>query len=343
MAHMLDYNDEGIARFVAADRYLDKVWHREGNMMPDGIRCIDTALEAANMQYKIEKTPLFARVNGEFVEVPTHSLVYRDEDGKHLGVNGSDFRVIQPREVFDCVTDFIQGGDLTIDPLGTMHDGKRIFMSLSVAGDPLEVVPGDMVDHHLMAVDGYDGNTPLTFASVETLPVCNNTVQFALCEAKESGRLVRKRHTKNVLRSDRVDAMRKALGVAKIEVESFVNFGKELASIRMSDSEVDSFYRGLLLGDKADSDREEWGARKRRAYEELTWLYKNGPGQEIDGRKGTAWGAYNGVTAWTNHVKNYKGDVTTDRAHYVLFGTGATVNTDAAKLLVRQYALPYAA
>ena len=42
-------------------------------------------------------------------------------------------------------------------------------------------------------------------------------------------------------------------------------------------------------------------------------------------------------------MKNYKGDVTTDRAHYVLFGTGATVNTDAAKLLVRQYALPYAA
>jgi hypothetical protein len=95
----------------------------------------------------------------------------------------------------------------------------------------------------------------------------------------------------------------------------------------------------LLLGDKAESDREDWGSRKRRAYEELTWLYQNGPGQELDGRKGTAWGAFNGVTAWTNHVKNHKADVHTDRAHYVLFGTGSNVNQDAATLLVNQYRL----
>ena len=343
MAHMLDYNEEGIARFVAADKYLDKVWHREGNTMPDGIRCIDTALEAANMQYKVEKTPLYAQVNGEWTEVSTHALVYRDEDGKQLGVNGSDFRVIQPREVFDCVPDFVQGGDLVIDPLGTMHDGKRIFMSLSIAGDPLEVVPGDMVERHLMAVDGYDGNTPLTFASVATTPVCNNTVNAALYEAKGRKGLVRKRHTKNVLRSDRVDAMRKAMGIAKHELESFAKFGKTLAGIRMTAAEVDAFYRTLLLGAQAETDREDWGARKRRAFEELSFLYREGPGQEIDGRKGTAWGAFNGVTAWTNHVKNHKADVSTDRAHFVLFGSGAGLNEKAARLLVDQYNVPLAA
>ena len=107
----------------------------------------------------------------------------------------------------------------------------------------------------------------------------------------------------------------------------------------MTAGEVDSFYRTLLLGDDANKDREEWGARKRRAYEELSFLYREGPGQELEGRKGTAWGAFNGVSAWTNHVKNYKGDVSQDRAHYVLFGTGATVNQDAAKLLVNQYQL----
>ena len=343
MAHMLDYNEEGIARFVAADKYLDKVWHREGNTMPDGIRCIDTALEAANMQYKVEKTPLYAQVNGEWTEVSTHALVYRDEDGKQLGVNGSDFRVIQPREVFDCVTDFVQGGDLVIDTLGTMHDGKRIFMSLSIAGDPLEVVPGDMVERHLMAVDGYDGNTPLTFASVATTPVCNNTVNAALYEANGRKGLVRKRHTKNVLRSDRVDAMRKAMGIAKHELESFAKFGKTLAGIRMTAAEVDAFYRTLLLGAQAETAREDWGARKRRAFEELSFLYREGPGQEIDGRKGTAWGAFNGVTAWTNHVKNHKADVSTDRAHFVLFGSGAGLNEQAARLLVDQYNVPLAA
>jgi len=340
MAHMLDYNDEGIARFVAADRHMDKVWHREGQTMPNEIRCIDTALEIARMDYRIEKTPLFAKVGDELVEVPTHSLVYRDEDGRQLGVNGSDFRVIQPREVFECLTDFIQGGDLVIDTLGTMHDGKRIFMALTIEGDPLEVVPGDMLERHLMAVDGYDGFTPLTFASVGTTPVCNNTVNAALAGGKS---IIRKRHTKNVLRQDRRDAMARAMGIAKHELESFAEFGKALAGIRMTAAEVDSFYRKLLLGDQAESDREDWGARKRRAFEELSYLYQNGHGQELDGRKGTAWGAFNGVTAWTNHVKNHKADVSTDRAHYVLFGSGAGLNEQAAGLLVNQYNVPLAA
>ena len=339
MAHMLDFNDEGIARFVAADKHLDKVWHREGNTMPNDIRCIDDALKYADMDYQIEKTPLYAEVNGEWTEVSTHCLVYRDVDGKQLGVNGADFKALQTRQALGVLDDVMVGCDLTFDTLGTMNGGKRIFASLSIAGDPLQVVPGDMIDRHIMMVDGYDGNTPLTFASVATTPVCNNTVNAALSEAKGRGGLVRRRHTKNMLRVDRVDAIRKALGVAKGEIEAFADFGRKLASIRMTAAEVDSFYRTLLLGDSAESDREDWGSRKRRAYEELTWLYKNGPGQEVDGRKGTAWGAFNGVTAWTNHVKNHKGGVDTNRAHYVLFGTGSNVNQDAATLLVNQYQL----
>jgi len=170
--------------------------------------------------------------------------------------------------------------------------------------------------------------------------VCNNTVNAALAGGKS---IIRKRHTKNVLRQDRRDAMARAMGIAKHELESFAEFGKALAGIRMTAAEVDSFYRKLLLGDQAESDREDWGARKRRAFEELSYLYQNGHGQELDGRKGTAWGAFNGVTAWTNHVKNHKADVSTDRAHYVLFGSGAGLNEQAAGLLVNQYNVPLAA
>ena len=337
--HLLDFNEEGIARFMAREGLRNKVWHRQGQEIPDGIQCIDTALEAARMDYTVVKSDLFADVNGERVKVDGKCLVYRDEDGKQLGVNGSDFKVIQPREVFSCVQEFIQGGELTIDTMGTMKEGKQIFMSLSIAGDPLEIVPGDMLERHIMALDGYDGNTPLTFASVATTPVCNNTVRAALAEAKNRGKgLVRKRHTKNVLRADRVDAMRRAMGIAKHRFEVFAEFGRSLAEVKMSDKDVQGFYSALVMGDKAATDSSEWTSQQRRKVAEMMCCYKEGDGQDIEGRKGTAWGAFNGVTAWTNHLVGIrKGE--TERAHSVLFGSGDAVNSQAAHLLVQQYSL----
>ena len=339
MSHLLDHNEEGIARFMAREGLRNKVWHRQGQEIPDGIQCIDTALEAARMTYNVLKSDVFADVNGQRVQIAGKCLVYRDEDGKQLGVNGSDFQVIQPREVFECVQEFIQGGELTIDTMGTMKEGKQIFMSLSVTGDPLEVVPGDMVERHLMALDGYDGNTPLTFASVATTPVCNNTVRAALAEAKGRGKgLVRKRHTKNVLRSDRVVAMREAMGIATHQFETFVEFGKSLAEVKMSDKDVQDFYSAIVMGDKGGTEPSEWTSQQRRKVAEMLCCYKEGDGQEIDGRKGTAWGAFNGVTAWTNHLVGVrKGEA--ERAHSVLFGSGDEVNSKAVHLLVNQYSL----
>ena len=342
--HLLDYNEEGIARFMAREGLRDKVWHRQGQEIPDGIQCIDTALKAARMDYQVLKSDLFADVNGERVKVDGKCLVYRDEDGKQLGVNGSDFRVIQPREVFECVQEFIQGGELTIDTMGTMKEGKQIFMSLSIESDPLEIVPGEVLERHIMALDGYDGNTPLTFASVATTPVCNNTVRAAIAEAQNRGDgLIRSRHTKNALSTPRKDVMRRALGIAKHQFEAFAEFGRSLAAIKMSDKAVQEFYSAIVMGDKAATDPSEWTSQQRRKVAEMMCCYKEGDGQvnsatPIDARNGTAWGAFNGVTAWTNHLNTIrKGE--TERAHNVLFGTGDVVNSKAAQLLVRQYAL----
>jgi hypothetical protein len=107
----------------------------------------------------------------------------------------------------------------------------------------------------------------------------------------------------------------------------------------MSDAEVSGFHKSLILGDKQNSKVEDWTGQQRRAIGELGYLYTQGPGQEIEGRAGTAWGALNSVTAWTSHMKNHRRDTTTDRTQFVVFGSGNTTNAQAQHLLARQYQL----
>ena len=155
----------------------------------------------------------------------------------------------------------------------------------------------------------------------------------------EKGRRAKLKHTRGVLDGDRVAQVREALGIAESDFAKFAALGQSLASVKMSESEILDFHKTLVLGDKRDSALDDWSGQQRRAIGELGWLMTDGPGQEIDGRAGTAWGALNSVTAWVSHVKNHKRDTTTDRTQFVLFGSGNAITERAQSLLVNQYQL----
>jgi len=331
--HGLDFNTDGIARFAYSG--IHKPWHHEGVSIPEDAG-VEVAVEAAGMNYQIEKAPLFAKVDGEFISVPSHNLVYRDVDGVQLSVMGKDYRPVQVLEAYSVMDSLIEGGELSIETIGTLNGGKRTFIATSIVGDPLSVVPGDVMERYLLAADSYDGSLALTFASVATLVVCQNTLRAAMGEGRVRAKA---KHTSGIMSANRIDALRDALGIAKAEFEEFAEFGNRLAAIKMSETQVDDFHKALILGDKRNSDVDDWSGQQRRAMGELDYLYHSGPGQEIEGRAGTAWGALNSVTAWTSHMKNHRRDVTTDRTQFVVFGNGNAVNERAKQLLVNQYQL----
>lgn len=330
--HGLDFNQDGIARFAFSG--IHKPWHHEGVSMPEGAG-LEVAIATANMDYQIEKAPLFAKVGDEFIAVPSHNLVYRDVDGAQLSVMGKDYRPVQVREAFGIMDELIDGGELSIETLGTLNGGKRTFICTRIAGDPLEVVPGDMMERYFLAADSYDGTLALTFKSVATLVVCQNTLGVAL---RENGRKAKAKHTSGVMNANRIAALRDALGIARLDLEGFAEFGNHLASIRMSESEVDDFHKVLVLGNgKEDTAIDDLTGQQRRALGELDYMNRMGPGQEIEGRAGTAWGALNSVTAWTTHMKRHRSDYTADRTQFSIFGNGDTINREAQQLLVNQY------
>lgn len=334
--HDLDFNQTGIARFAFQQKHLNKVWHRHGTQVPDGALTIDEWLDAADMNHTIEQAPLYAMIDGEYVEVPSHRLVYRDSDNQQLSVMGKDYRPVQSREAYGVLESLVQDGSIEVDTIGTLREGRRTFIAASITGDPLEVVPGDVMDRHLLCADSYDGTLALTYTSVATLVVCQNTLRAAFNEGRKRAKL---KHTSGVLNADRIAQVRKALGIAEADFAAFAELGRNLASVKMSESEVLDFHKALVLGGKRDSVVDDWSGQQRRAIGELGWLMTDGPGQEIEGRAGTAWGALNSVTAWVSHVKNHRRDTETDRTQFVVFGNGNAITERAQSLLVNQYQL----
>ena len=375
MAANFEFNTDGIAKFATRKANLDKVWWRGCSWYSDDLVLSDNAttedlFAAAGLaDHFVAQSNIVADHSGEIQRliglgadlqtwdakklralvkkvqasadpVETHRLVYRENDGKHLSVMGKDYTPVQIREAFSVLDELVEGGDIMLETIGSLADGRKTFMSAKLTGDDLEIVPGDVMERYLVVRDSYDGSTTLDYGAASTLIVCQNTERVAFGQAKRSGRLSKQKHTKGIMSETRVAQARRALGIAQEAFVQQVELGKQLAAIRMSDAEVFDFHSRLIFGDKQISaDFDDWSGQARRAVGELDFMYHQGPGQELEGRAGTAWGAYNSVTAWTNHMKRHKRSTSEDRTNFVLYGKGADHNAAAKELLVKQYQL----
>jgi len=251
---------------------------------------------------------------------------------------GKDYTPVQIREAFGVLDQLVEDGEIVLETVGSLADGRKTFMAAKLTGENLEIVPGDIMERYLVVRDSYDGSTTLDFGASGTLIVCENTERMAFGEAQRKGQISKQKHTKGIMSETRVLQAREALGLASQSFEAYAILGKQLASIKMSTDDVEAFHTKLVFGDKSvPANPDNWSGQQRRAVGELGFMYSEGPGQQIDGRKGTAWGALNSVTAWTNHMKRHKAATDQDRTNFVLYGKGAKINADARELLVRQY------
>ena len=328
--HGLDFDKFGNALFAYQQKNKAAVWHRHGYQVNDGATFEDMIAQIPVLA-KISDAPLFAEVNGVMTPVEDQKLIYRAADGRQLSVMGKGYEYFQPSEAFDFLADVVGNGDITVETLGALRDGKQFFFSARVNSDPLEILPGDFMQSHIMGFDSYDGSTTLQLVQSNVLALCANTVRAALAAAKATAKA---KHTKSIRSAERLKRMQDALGIVSEVNDRFASFAQALAQVSMNANDGLQFFQTLI---GASDNQEDWTGQQARSLTELTWLKDNGRGQDLDGRKNTAWGAFNAVTEWTNHIKRYKSSVDTDRTGYVLQGSGATINERAQEILVKQY------
>lgn len=301
MSHNLNFNEAtGKYSFAAAEK---GGWHGLGQVKLEGLMTSEEALELAQLNYRVEKMPLFFEspdkdkiyINDKFAVVRTDAYI-------PLGVVGSYYNVLQNEEAFSILDDIVGEGKAVYDTAGALKDGQIVFITIKLPGEIQ--VKDDKVEKYLLFTNSHDGSKALTVGFTPIRVVCNNTLHAALSTMRNS---VTVKHTKNI--RSRVEEAARILGLANIYMDDLGIVLNKAARKPIMDNELRKYFIDVLTEDnnrKEQVKEEEFSTRFKNILEKIERYYFEDVTQE--GIVGTWYGAYNAVTGYYRHCINKQGE-----------------------------------
>lgn len=296
MSHELEFDASG-ARLVYSVKQ-GTPWHGLGAAITEPMD-IPAALRLARLaDWNLTKRPLYVRDNDRQTmrKVEQAVAVYRPGDGTTVGVVGGDYEIFSNEETFLGLGSALGQMGLPVLTAGSLRSGSRTFMCFEHP-EAAKLPNGDQIKGHLLISTSHDGSLALQASDVEILVVCSNTLSAALGGAASIFRI---KHTRN-MRDSIAEAHRL---LAKTEEARAVKLAAAttLLGIKISRLEWTSFLEALIpvpASTDPEHDRKVSFALKLR--DTLDTVYLTHPTQQ--NKLDTAWGAYNAVTFYTNHLQ----------------------------------------
>jgi phage/plasmid-like protein (TIGR03299 family) len=313
MAHMIEMVN-GKAQMAYAG---DTPWHGLGMKVPEDLTPTQM-LEAAGLDWSVEKVPAFAKVGGKNVAIGQSALV-RSTDNKILDVVSDDWNPVQNAEAFDFFNEFVAAGDMEMHTAGSLKDGQIIW-GLAKVKESFELFKGDQIDSYLLFSNfhKYGFSTDVRFTPIRV--VCNNTLTLSLNSKVE--RMAKISH-RQVFNPDDVKGM---LGIATNKLAQYKEMAQFLGSKRYNDENiVEYFTRIFPVTGSNEKKKKEVSKNAQYALDVL----ETQPGAKY--APGTWWQAFNAVTFLTDHVIGRSADTRLTSAWY---GYNKGVKTKALETAV---------
>lgn len=306
-------------------------WHREGVVIPTADRkgmTVAEVLDARVLNWGVEKTLTlgFGREYADLndpkklqkaieagVQIPLSALmvndfgrynVQRDSDGKLLGNVGETWTGFNPADAFAIVDDLIKeaGGDRAwINACGGLDGGRKIWVQVEL--DTGFQIAGEKYGTYLTVVTGFDGRTStMVFVHTERI-VCANTLAIGLGEGKDSGRIVRVRHSKNA--ADRIKEAKQILGIRDTHLEELAKQGEWLVEQEMRDDDFARFLDSLMPVPEVPADKDGTPAatmtENRRGKVSKLWM----EAPNLEPIRNTRWGALQAVIEYADYARPF--------------------------------------
>lgn len=246
---------------------------------------IGEVLEAANLNFTVEKAPLIVNYKDTQIEVPKRAITVRTDTNQALGVVSSDYSVCQNEEAFDFVN--YVSGDLKFERAGMTYNG----MVYVIAALPEVKVLSDAFTPHLIFQNSFNGLSPVKVAIAPLRIVCQNQMSIAFLEANNTITL---RH--NTRLSEKLVAARDTFLETAHYMQEFNKQAEKLATKKFSEDRFNCFVYDCLPIKPEMTDLQQ--ERIRTARQKLFDAYQNLDNANF---KGTAWGAINALSDWLTH------------------------------------------
>lgn len=292
-------------------------WHGLGKQVPPDLTPLQI-MEAAGVDWGVEKIPAFAEINGKKVAVG-HSALVRSTDGNILDVVTDDWEPLQNETAFEFFNDFIEAGNMEMHTAGSLKGG-RIVWALAKTKESFTLFDGDTVESYLLFTNPHQFGKSIDIRFTNTRVVCNNTLTLA--NATDSKNMARVTHRNEF----DPEAVKETMGLAHQKLETYKELAAFLGSKKYKDEDVVEYFTRIfpVLSSK-DAPTKKVSKNAGIAIN----LLEQQPGFEY--APGTFWSLFNGATFMTNHVLGRNAD---NRVQSLWYGASKNLNIKALETAV---------
>jgi phage/plasmid-like protein (TIGR03299 family) len=294
-------------------------WHKLGKRFVEA-PSLEDAIVAAGLDWKVTTEPVLSQ-GGEILPA---LATRRSSDSRILGVVGPSYNPLQNTEAFEFFRPFIESGEAAIETAGSLRQGQRVFVLAKLKLDPMEVVKGDAVQKYVLLSNSHDGTLAVRVGFTPIRVVCANTM--ALAHDSKASKLIRVRHTKNVVSN--LEEIRNVMNLANAEFESTADQYRLLASKEINQADLEKYVKLVFNSNKKilEAEGNVANINNKRIINAVQPLFEKGRGNDLPGVKGTMWAAYNAVSEYLQYERGEDNQVRLDQ---MWFGQSATLNKRA--------------
>lgn len=318
--------------------YGEMPWHGEGTELAKPAT-MDKALREGGLNWKVGEVDI-QTCDDPPSPAPTRKAIVRldrppGHDGRVLGVVHRGFRPLQNRHgalLFDAI---FGGGKPVYHTGGYLGDGQVVWL-LAKIDKQLTITEEDVLEPYALFANSHDGSRAFSISLTIVRVVCQNTLTLAL-QKKGMGEKFRRAHESSFW--EHAEAAQLFWRSVMKQLDGAVAEFAELTEKKCEENSFENIL-GQLLPMPTKPRNTDRNPRLRKIYEtkvanilearkQIKRLRKEGKGAEIEGAKGTFWGALNAVIEYIDHHKEIKGS----RVSYALLGDGMDLKVKAYRLI----------
>jgi phage/plasmid-like protein (TIGR03299 family) len=294
-------------------------WHGLGTALEEAdLYDWQAASKKAGLDWSVDLVPL---VTADTQAQVAHKAVRRSTDNKVLGVVGPRYAPLQNQDAFKWFQPFLDAKEAALHTAGSLRGGSRVWVLAKLRRDPMVIAQGDEVEKFVLLSHGHDGSLAVRAGFTPIRVVCANTL--AMSHGSDASKLIRVRHTKDVL--ENLANVRAVMDLANQEFEATAEQFRLLARKSINAADLRKYVKRVL---KIDEDTTP-STRSLNIVEEIVRLAETGRGNNLPSIRGTYWSAYNGVSEFLTYNRGRSAD---NRLNSLWFSDGLNANRHALEV-----------
>lgn len=296
------------------------VYHGVGNVVKDAQTSAE-AIKLAGLDWTADKRLIYT---GDGIEIPDYYAITRSDNNEVLGISTKKYIPIQNSEAF-AFTDSLLGNGVTYETAGAIKGGKRVWMLAKITDRQDYKLAGDECVPYLLFSNSFDAKGAVRVCLTVTRVICENTLNYALENAKRSWSV---RHMGNIQMN-----LEEARETLKLTSRYLANM-QEQADVMTQTVISPKFIYDMAnyLFPVNDKMTELQKSRAEYAQGTLVNLYKTK--DDIKKFQNNKWGAYLAITDFASHIAPARNSATAKESRMLaLFDGGNDIVTKAQEFM----------